>query len=209
MRLRNQSDGNAPPTEVSVASGAEGSSTTRILLVCTANICRSPMGAALLLRRLDDLGVDAVVETAGLLDAGTPIAEPAVRLLADRGFDMSGHRSHRLDTELVRSATLVIGMEPRHVQEAVVLAPEVWPRAFGLKELVRRGGAIGARRDEPLMTWLARVHLGRTRQDLLTAAADGVADPHRQSDEAYRDTIDELDSLLTRFVDLAWGHAPP
>jgi hypothetical protein len=42
---------------------------------------------------------------------------------------------------------------------------------------------------------------------LLGGSADGIADPYGRSDEAYRDTIDELDSLLTRFVDLAWGQA--
>jgi hypothetical protein len=55
--------------------------------------------------------------------------------------------------------------------------------------------------------WLARVHLGRQRRDLLTASGDGVADPHGRSDDAYRDTIEELDELLGRFTDLAWGQA--
>jgi protein-tyrosine phosphatase len=188
-----------------MTADADLTTTPRILLVCTANICRSPMGAALLRRRLSDLRVDAVVETAGLLDAGTPVTDQAVRLLATRGLDISGQVSRRLDADLVRSATLVIGMEPRHVREAVVLAPEAWSRAFTLLELTRRGRAIGPRVHEPLGLWLARVHLGRQRRDLLTASGDGVADPHGRSDDAYRDTIEELDELLGRFTDLAWG----
>jgi protein-tyrosine-phosphatase len=166
------------------------------------------MGAALLRRRLADLGAAAEVETAGLLDSGTPASEPAVRLLAARGLDVSRHVSRTLAPELVRSSTLVIGMEPRHVQEAVLLAPEVWPRSFVLTELVRRGEAIGPRAGEPLAAWLGRVHLGRTRADLLSGPDQGLADPYGRSDEAYRDTIEELDVLLARFVDLAWGHAP-
>jgi len=181
--------------------------TPTILLVCTANICRSPMGGALLRQRLDERGVPAVVETAGLLESGTPITEPAVRLLKARGLDVSGHTSSRLDADVVASATLVIGMEPRHVQEAVLLAPDAWPRSFVLTELVRRGEAIGARTAEPLPEWLARIHLGRSRTDLLRGSDDGIADPHGRSDDAYRDTIEELDDLLTRLVDLAWGHA--
>jgi protein-tyrosine phosphatase len=163
------------------------------------------MGGALLRKRLEEHGVPAVVETAGLLESGTPVTEPAVRLLKARGVDVSGHTSRRLDPDLVASSTLVIGMEPRHVQEAVLLAPDAWPRSFLLTELVRRGEAIGARTQEPFPDWLARIHLGRSRSDLLRGSDDGIADPHGRSDEAYRDTIEELDDLFARFVDLAWG----
>jgi hypothetical protein len=52
------------------------------------------------------------------------------------------------------------------------------------------------------------LHLGRTREDLLGVARDGIPDPYGRSDEAYGDTIEELDALLTRFVDLVWRHAP-
>jgi protein-tyrosine phosphatase len=178
-----------------------------ILLVCTANICRSPMGAALLRRRLCDLGVPAVVESAGLYESGRRVTEQAVRLLATRGIDVSGHVSSRLDADRVRSATLVIGMEPRHVQEAVLLEPDAWPRSFVLKELVRRSEAIGARTAEPLGEWLARAQLGRSPKDLLIDSGNEIADPYGRSDDAYRDTVEELDALLTRFADLAWGRA--
>jgi len=165
------------------------------------------MGGALLQHRLADLGVRADVETAGLLESGMPVSEQAVRLLKARGLDVGEHASRLLDADLVGSATLVIGMEPRHVQEAVLLAPDAWPRAFVLTELVRRGEAIGPRIDEPLPAWIARVHLGRSREDLLRGSAKGISDPHGRSDDAYRDTIEELDDLFARFVDLAWGRA--
>jgi protein-tyrosine phosphatase len=181
--------------------------TPRILLVCTANICRSPMGAALLRHRIDALGAAAEVETAGFLEAGRPVTEQAIRLLARRGLDVSGHTSRRVDADVVRSATLVIGMEPRHVQEAALLVPSAWPRAFVLNELVRRCEAVGARAAEPLGTWLARAHLGRRPQNLFRDGRNDIADPYGRSDDAYRDTIEELDGLLTRFADLAWGHS--
>jgi protein-tyrosine phosphatase len=184
----------------------EAEQTPKILLVCTANICRSPMGAALLRHRLDELGAAAEVETAGFLERGRAAPEQAVRLLARRGLDVSGHVSQRLDADIVRSATLVVGMEPRHVQDSVLLEPDAWPRAFVLGELVQRAEAIGPRRAEPLRAWLGRIHLGRTRLDLITTR-NGVADPYGRSDDVYRDTIEELDALLTRFADLTWAHA--
>lgn len=165
------------------------------------------MGAAVLEQRLRELGVAAEVDTAGLLEPGRAATDQAVRLLANRGLDISGHASRRLDPDRVRSATLVIGMEARHVQEAVLLAPSAWPRAFVLRELVHRSEAIGPRTTEPLATWLARVHLGRSTRDLLTDTGTMISDPYGKSDDAYLDTIDELDALLTRFTELAWGHA--
>jgi protein-tyrosine phosphatase len=178
-----------------------------IVIVCTANICRSPMAAALLRRRLQRIEVTADIRTAGLLEPDQPVSEGTVRALAARRLDVSGHRSQRLDAERVRSATLLVGMERRHVQEAVVLVPEAWPRAFTLKELVRRGSAIGPRVNESLETWLGRVHLGRSRQNFLGAGDDDVDDPYGRSDDAFRLTAAELDDLVASFVDLAWSHA--
>jgi protein-tyrosine-phosphatase len=164
------------------------------------------MAAALLQRRLQELHVAAEVETAGLLEPGAPATKQAVRLLADHGLDLNGHVSRRLTPELVGSADLVIGMEARHVREAVLLEPKAWPRAFVLPELVRRSEAIGPRTAEPLSTWLARLHLGRSTRDMLVDAGKTVADPHGGSDAAYLDTIDVLETLIARFTDLAWGH---
>jgi protein-tyrosine phosphatase len=178
-----------------------------VVIVCTANICRSPMAAALLSRRLDWLNITADIHTAGLLEPDRPVSEGAVGALAARHLDVSSHRSQRLDAERVRSATLLIGMERRHVQEAVVLVPEAWPRAFTLKELVRRGSATGPRVNESLQGWLGRVHLGRSRQDFLGPADDNIDDPYGGSDDAFRLTAAELDDLLACFVDLAWSHA--
>jgi low molecular weight protein-tyrosine phosphatase len=179
----------------------------RILFVCTANICRSPMAAALLGHLLGERGVAADVCTAGLLEPGRPVSDGAVRVLAARRLDVSGHRSRRLDADLVRSATVVVGMERRHVREAVVLAPEAWPRAFTLKQLVRRGMAIGPRTTEPFDGWLARVHQGRRPLEFLGPGDDDIDDPYGRSDDAFRRTATELDDLLAGFVDLAWGNA--
>jgi protein-tyrosine-phosphatase len=165
------------------------------------------MAAALLSHRLSGPGVAADIRTAGLLEPDRPVSDGAMRVLAARRLDVSGHRSRRLDAELVRSATLVVGMERRHVRDAVVLAPEAWPRTFTLKELLRRGAAIGPRTTEPFDGWLARVHLGRSFQDSFGPGDYDVEDPYGRSDDAFRLTAVELDDLLAGFVDLAWSHA--
>src|SRR5438552_12362881 len=55
---------------------------TRVLMVCTGNICRSPMAQVLLARTLKEHGVGAVVESAGLSAVvGSPADPLAVELM--------------------------------------------------------------------------------------------------------------------------------
>jgi glycine hydroxymethyltransferase len=158
----------------------------------------------LLRHRLADLGVDVRVASAGLLRGGQPASEHGVALLAERGFDLSEHRSQALTPELLEGADLVLGMAREHVREAVVLVPTAFPRTFTLKELVRRGEAVGQRfPDEALEAWLERVDAGRTPADLMgSSPADDVADPIGHPRPVYERMVDELDDLVTRLVDL-------
>jgi protein-tyrosine phosphatase len=183
---------------------------TRILVVCTANICRSPMAEALFERRAADRDSTLVVRSAGLLESGQPAAPGTLRALQRAGIDGSAHLSQRLTADFAEKADVVIGMERRHVQEVALLAPDAFPRSFTLKELVRRGQRVGPRRaDESIPQWLQRVQAGRTPRDLLGSdASDDVADPYGGDEEGYERTLRELDGLVARAVDLLWP-APP
>jgi protein-tyrosine phosphatase len=158
------------------------------------------MAAALLGRRLDEAGVKAVVSSAGLLFDGRPATDHGQAVMAGRGLDTSGHRSRKLQRGIVTGADLLIGMARTHVREAVALEPDVWTRAFTLKEIVRRGEERGGRAPgEPLEDWLARLHAGRRLPDLLgDSEADDVADPIGGPRKAYERTAEELDGLTAR-----------
>jgi protein-tyrosine phosphatase len=162
------------------------------------------MAAALLARRLDDAGVKAVVSSAGLLFDGKPATDHGQSVMADRGLDTSAHRSRRIRPDLVTGPDLVIGMARSHVREAVALAPDIWKRAFTLKEIVRRGEERGGRAPgEPLGDWLARLHAGRRLPDLLgESGADDVADPIGGPRKSYERTAEELDDLTNRLAGL-------
>ena len=169
------------------------------------------MAQGLLQHRLDELGFEARVHSAGRLYDDAEVSSGSVAALRARGLDISSHRSRTTTREMLRDADLVLAMERAHVREAVVLERSVWPRAFTLKELVRRGGQLGPRKpDEELVDWLARVHAGRSSQDLLGSGSDDdVADPIGGPDELYARTADEIDTLLRRVVDLAFAPAAP
>ena len=177
-----------------------------VLMLCSANQCRSPMAAALLTRRLGVLRTPLAVRSAGLLGGGEPPPPRAVSALASYGLDISGHRSHRMTGADLAWADLVLGMSREHVRHAVVTMPRTWPRAFTLRELVRRGEEAGpARPGEPLGDWLARVHEGRDRAALLgDSPADDVADPIGGPLRAYADTASQLDGLIGRLAALCW-----
>jgi protein-tyrosine phosphatase len=162
------------------------------------------MAAALLARRLDDAGVKAVVSSAGLLFDGKPATDHGQAVMADRGLDTSAHRSRRLRPDIVNGPDIVIGMARSHVREAVTLAPDIWKRAFTLKEIVRRGEERGGRAaGEPLEDWLARLHAGRRLPDLLgDSDADDVADPIGGPRRSYERTAEELDDLTARLAGL-------
>jgi protein-tyrosine phosphatase len=180
-------------------------SSPRILFVCTANICRSPMAAALLSRRLERRAVNAEVLSAGLSEGGREVSDGTMRVLGERGIDVRDHRSYRVDQALTVEADLVLTMEHWHVQEIAVFAPDAWPRTFTLRELVRRGMKIGPRRtDESVPEWVTRAHSGRRPQDLTGAWSDDIDDPYGRSDRTFRRTASELDDLLRQLVSLVW-----
>lgn len=165
------------------------------------------MAAALLARRLSDAGVTSEVSSAGTRAEGlAPATREAIAAVAERGLDISSHRSRPLAHRGIANAALVLGMAREHVREVVIRDPAAMPRSFTLKDLVRRGER-SPHGQEPLAQWLVSLNTERGADDLLGASPeDDVRDPigHPLSD--YRATAAELDCLAERFVRLAWPH---
>lgn len=93
-----------------------------ILLVCTGNFCRSPMAAAILEDLLREYGRGTAFEvrSAGTWTRDGLGASPlAIEAMAERGLDISTHRSHHLSPQDVEQATLIITMT-RDQKEALV-----------------------------------------------------------------------------------------
>lgn len=184
----------------------------RILLVCTANICRSPMAAALLTCRLREAGVEAKVASAGLFPSRLPAHPLAVDALAARGIDLRDHRPRGVEREDLEQADLVIGMTREHVRELVTREPAAWCRAFTLKELVRRALAAGLRPEgTTLAEWIARLHEGRETPSLLgSSPEDDISDPIGGAAAAFEATSAEIAGLVDALVAALWPtHARP
>ncbi|RTR00153.1 low molecular weight protein-tyrosine-phosphatase [Halomonas nitroreducens] len=79
----------------------------RILVVCTGNVCRSPVAEALLRQAYPDRRI----ESAGLAAPQGREADPAVVTLAEaEGLTLEGHQARQLTVEMLRAADLVLVM---------------------------------------------------------------------------------------------------
>jgi protein-tyrosine phosphatase len=182
-----------------------GDDTVNILVVCTANQCRSPLAAGVLARRAHVGSLPVAVASAGVAAMpGLTATPPTVDAARSLGIDLSGHSSMALEHSMVSWADLVIGLERRHVQEIVVHDPEAFARTFTLKELVRRGEQVGARAaGQPVREWLWDVHQGRKARDLLGISVDDdVIDPTGSAAVDHHTTAAEIDELAAAVLDL-------
>jgi protein-tyrosine phosphatase len=170
-------------------------------------MCRSPVAEAFLKRKVEAAGIPGVrVHSAGILESGRAAPYENIEVMAELGYDLEPHRSRRVDRDMLSGADLVIGMAREHVREVAVDVPDVWPRTFTLRELVRRGDEVGARGDQPLDEWIAKVHAGRTPSMLMGASdVDDVADPMGRPRRAFETAAAEIEELIDRVVELVWG----
>ena len=89
---------------------------SKILVICVGNICRSPMGEAVLAHELKKACQESIEVRSAGLDAlvGKQAHEVAQRLMHERGIDISGHRAHQLNRDMIGWADLVLVMENAH-----------------------------------------------------------------------------------------------
>jgi protein-tyrosine phosphatase len=89
-----------------------GAEISKVLFVCMGNVCRSPMAAALLDRRLSGRASRLVVQSAGVAAlVGEPAEKHALELMRERGIDLSGHRARQLTAELASAFDLILVMD--------------------------------------------------------------------------------------------------
>lgn len=115
-----------------------------ILIVCTANICRSPVGEALLRDRLQQRGLEQwTIESAGTWALWTRGASQfSIDVCEKMGLDISGHQSRMINETLLKQADLVLCMEAGHVEALQVEFPSHAGKVYLLSEMAGRPYSI-------------------------------------------------------------------
>jgi len=173
--------------------------TYRVLVVCTANVCRSPMAAALLAHHAFNLGVDIEVRSAGTQSHNLRVDPAAVAVMNEHGLDIAQHAPRKMDRAIIdtEGADLVVGMTREHLRTIATTSPGVFQRAFTAKEMVRSLGVMGVDRQGTLADLLTDLGQGRSARNLMgDNPADDVADPYGQSVAVHRACASELDDLM-------------
>lgn len=152
---------------------------TRLLFVCTANLCRSPFLEHYARARLRPAYTGAIeVASAGThAEPGLPADQEILDVLAGLGVDGAAHRSRALDRDLLAWADLIVTADGGHRGWILDEVPARFPRVWTLGQLraalarLDDGGAA-----DPLAAAVA------VRGP--TGPATDVADPFGQGSEA-------------------------
>jgi len=93
-----------------------------ILVVCTGNICRSPIGERLLKeafpdKKIDSAGTGALVEY--------PADQSSIKVASKHGLSLDGHVGKQFTSALGRQYDLILAMEQSHIEQIGRIAPEL------------------------------------------------------------------------------------
>lgn len=207
----------APPQRPRHAREHDG--TFRILVVCSGNICRSPLAVQLLRDRLpaalashDTTGVEVTSAGTVAID-GSQMAPAAVREAVRLGVaDAPAHRARLLAPEQIERADLVIAMAREHRDAVVRTLPRARHRTFTLIELTRtlealaagtapvRPDAIGAATlTESLLNAVAAADVSRD-PSLHKGRGLDIEDPYRRKASVYRRSADAVALNVDRML---------
>jgi protein-tyrosine phosphatase len=147
---------------------------TKILFLCTGNICRSPFAEGFFTKLVVTKGLDGIsADSAGILALpGNSATHMAQRVASEYHVDLSGHKAKSVSKDLVAESDLILVMEKPQEKSLLSLFPE----ASGKTLLIRNFARFGSRRR-------------------------GVADPYGLAYEAYRFCFLDIEDAVTGLVE--------
>jgi len=198
----------------------EGSA--RILVVCTGNVCRSPIMERYLARHLTERWHGAgemIVASAGTsAPVGSPMDDRAARKAGSLGLDTTGFTARALTVDAVRTADLVLTATRAHRGIVVSMYPKALRSCFAVRDFaaavadqpadpgpvadddVDEGtGVDDARRR--VRRVVAAVAARRGFSPPLAPADADIVDPYRRADEVYDlmfvQVVDAMPGIVT------------
>lgn len=153
----------------------------RVLFVCTANVCRSPLAEGLLRHRLRGMGLARRVQvrSAGLCVAGGQRPDPRIRqMAAEAGVSLGRIRSRMLTAQMIRRSDYVLVMERGHLESVKRLCAD-HSVGSACPDNVQLLGRFLALRGEPV---------------------EDIPDPYFGDLQSFHAVYERIDSALTGFI---------
>lgn len=103
------------------------SQTTEVMFVCWGNICRSPMAMVVAREFAAREGLSGVRFTSAAVSSdeiGRGMDRRAIATLTEAGYVPGEFSAHQITQAEARAASMVIGMEPLHLNRVRRLVPE-------------------------------------------------------------------------------------
>lgn len=125
----------------------------KILIACTANICRSPLGEAILNKMIERENLSDQIEVGsfGIWGSdGFPTSETSQKVAAENGLDVSKHLSRSISPTLIKSADLILCMTSSHKNDLLHVFPHMESKIFTLKEYGRNTILANDSIDDPI-----------------------------------------------------------
>jgi protein-tyrosine phosphatase len=157
---------------------------TRVLFVCTGNICRSPTAEGVFRHLLREAGLDGRIEADSAGTHGYHVGEPpdrrTIACARRRGIDLSGLRARRVQAGDFDGFDLILAMDRGHLARLRELAPG---RAMERIRLFMDFAPASAPREVPDPYYGGENHFEETFT-MIETAARGLLDHLRVRDPA-------------------------
>lgn len=187
-----------------------------ILMVCTGNICRSPLAQQLLAEQVSDIPAIRVSSAGTHALVGEPMFDVTQQVARSYGLEnYEAHRAQEMTEKLLDSSDLILTMTRDHRRAVVELSPRSTRQTFTIREFARLAevttdealtSAIEQEEDLPVARLRAAIRTLTSRRSLLPTLADpvedDVVDPYKRKMEVHEASVDQLEPAIDAVISL-------
>lgn len=125
----------------------------KILIVCTANICRSPTGEVILKNLVTQDSLDEIIQisSGGILGIeGEEASNFSISVAQENGLNLESHRSQGITLDMMKVSDIILCMTLDHVEKLKYLYPEHPDKIYALKEYQAKDELLTYSIEDPI-----------------------------------------------------------